>query len=203
MTFGGITVMCQTLKEVSMKSVKTMILPLSLIAIGGFAQDVRYNFAAGQDFSRYKTFKWVQIKGADQLNGLADQQLKAAVDAEMAKKGLVASSGDTADLLVGYQVSLGQEKQFTTLDSGWGYGPGWRGGWYVGGGGFSTTTTETIQVGQVDLDMYDAAQQKLVWRGTVSKSLDTKAKPEKRQKNLAKAMAKLLKNFPPVEKKKS
>jgi hypothetical protein len=51
--------------------------------------------------------------------------------------------------------------------------------------------------------MYDAAQQKLVWRGTVSKSLDTKAKPEKRQKNLAKAMAKLLKNFPPVEKKKS
>ena len=186
-----------------MKSVKTMILPLSLIAIGGFAQDVRYNFAAGQDFSRYKTFKWVQIKGADQLNGLADQQLKAAVDAEMAKKGLVPSSGDTADLLVGYQVSLGQEKQFTTLDSGWGYGPGWRGGWYGGGGGFSTTTTETIQVGQVDLDMYDAAQQKLVWRGTVSKSLDTKAKPEKRQKNLAKAMAKLLKNFPPVEKKKS
>jgi hypothetical protein len=132
MTFGGITVVCRTLKEVSMKSVKTMILPLSLIAIGGFAQDVRYNFAAGQDFSRYKTFKWVQIKGADQLNGLADQQLKAAVDAEMAKKGLVASSGDTADLLVGYQVSLGQEKQFTTLDSGWGYGPGWRGGWWRG-----------------------------------------------------------------------
>ena|SRR6266481_689921 len=186
-----------------MKHVITMILPLSLIAISGFAQDVRYNFAAGQDFSGYKTFKWVQIKGADQLNGLADQQLKSAVEAEMAKKGLVKATGDTADLLIAYQVALGQEKQFTTLDSGGGYGLGWRGGWYGGAGGFSTTTSETIQTGQVDLDMYDAAQQKLVWRGMVSKTLDTNAKPEKRQKNLTKAMAKLLKNFPPVEKKKS
>ena len=169
-----------------MKRVRTMILPLSLIAISGFAQDVRYNFAAGQDFFGYKTFKWVQIKGADQLNGLADQQLKSAVEAEMAKKGLVKATGDTADLLLAYQVALGQEKQFTTLDSGAGYGLGWRGGWYGVAGGFSTTTSETIQTGQVVLDMYDAAQQKLVWRGMVSKTLDTKAKPEKRQKNLTK-----------------
>ena len=182
----------------------TMILPMSLIAVCSFAQDVRYNYAPGQDFSLYKTFKWVQIKGAEQLNALADQQLKSAVEAEMARKGLVKATGDSADLFLGYQVSLSQEKQFNTLDSGWGYGAGWRGGWYGGGGGgFSSTTTETIQIGQVDLDMYDSAQQKLVWRGTVSRALDTKAKPEKRQKNLTKAIAKLLKNFPPIEKKKS
>jgi hypothetical protein len=185
-----------------MKYLATITLGLLLIANSAFAQDVRYNFAAGQDFSRFKTFKWVQIKGADQLNGLAEQQLKSAVEAELGRKGLILATGDTADLLIGYQVSLGQEKQFTTLDSGGGYGPGWRGGWYGGAGGFSTTTSETIQIGQVDLDMYDAAQQKLVWRGTASKSLDTKAKPDKRQKNLTKAIAKLLKNYPPVEKKK-
>jgi hypothetical protein len=33
-------------------------------------------------------------------------------------------------------------------------------------------------VGQLGLDMYDAAEKKLVWRGTVSKTLDPKAKPE-------------------------
>ena len=180
-----------------------MILPVALLATACLAQDVRYNFDKTASFSKYKTFKWVQIKGADQLNGLADQQLKSAVEAEMAKKGLIKAPGDSADLLLAYQVALGQEKQFTTLDSGGGYGLGWRGGWYGGAGGFSTTTSETIQIGQVDLDMYDAAQQKLVWRGMVSKTLDTNAKPEKRQKHLTKAMAKLLKNFPPVEKKKS
>jgi hypothetical protein len=49
--------------------------------------------------------------------------------------------------------------------------------------------------------MYDAAEKKLVWRGSASKTLDTKAKPEKRQKNLRKGVAKLLKNYPPQPKK--
>ena len=71
------------------------------------------------------------------------------------------------------------------------------GGWY-GGGGMSTTTgtTSTIYVGQLALDMYVPARRR--WSGgTAAKTLDTKAKPEKQQKNLAKAVAKLLKDYPP------
>jgi len=49
--------------------------------------------------------------------------------------------------------------------------------------------------------MYDAANRDLVWRGVASKTIDTKAKPDKQQKNLAKAIAKLLKNYPPPVKK--
>jgi hypothetical protein len=182
-----------------MKAIR-IIIPVLLLAMAAFAQDVRYNFASGQDFSKYKTYKWVQVKGADQLNQLADQQLKAAVDAELLKKGLTRTEGDTADLYLGYQVALSEEKQFTSFDSGWGYGPGWGGGWYGGGGGMSTTTSTTIPIGQLDLDMYDTAAKQLVWRGTASKSLDPKAKPEKRQKNLQKGVAKLLKNYPPKKK---
>jgi Domain of unknown function (DUF4136) len=162
---------------------------------------VRYNFAQGEDFSKYKTYKWVQVKGAEQLNQIADQQLKSAVDAELAKKGLTKTEGDNADLFLGYQVALSQEQQFTSYNTGWGYGPGWGGGWYgAGGGGMSTTTSTTIPIGQLDLDMYDPAAKQLVWRGTATKSLDPKAKPEKRQKNLGKAVAKLLKNYPPKKK---
>jgi hypothetical protein len=40
-----------------------------------------------------------------------------------------------------------------------------------------------------------------VWEGTASKVIDPKAKPEKQQKNLAKAVSKLLKNYPPPQKK--
>jgi Domain of unknown function (DUF4136) len=64
----------------------------------------------------------------------------------------------------------------------------------------STATSSTIRTGQLDLDMYDSANKRLVWRGTVSKTLDPNAKPEKRQKNLDKAVAKLLKNYPPQKK---
>ncbi|HEX4769654.1 MAG TPA: DUF4136 domain-containing protein [Bryobacteraceae bacterium] len=179
------------------------ILPVFLLAAAAcFAQDVRYNFAAGEDFSKFKTFKWADCKGAQQLNQLADQQLKAAVDAELAKKGLTKTEGDDADLYICYQVALGQEQQLTSYNTGWGYGPGWGSGWYGGGGGgMTTTTTSTIHKGQIDLDIYEAAAKQLIWRGTATKTIDPKAKPEKRQKNLQKGVAKLLKNFPPPPKK--
>jgi hypothetical protein len=36
---------------------------------------------------------------------------------------------DNADLFIGYQTAIGTEKQFTSFNSDWGYGPGWyRGG---------------------------------------------------------------------------
>jgi len=180
----------------------TMTFVIALLAMGAFAQDVRYNFDAGADFSKYKSFKWVPIKGVEPLNQIADGQLKSAVDEELAKKGLHRTEAETADLFVGYQTSLGQEKEITSFDSGWGYGPGWGRGWYGGGGGgITTSTTSTISIGQLDLDMYDSSAKKLVWRGTASKTLDPKAKPDKREKNLRKGVAKLLKNYPPPPKK--
>ncbi len=182
-----------------MISLKVTISVLALAA-SVLAQDVRYNFAAGTAFSRFKTYKWVPVD-KQKLNDLAERQLIAAVDAELAKKGLTRTEGDSADLFVGYQASVGTEKQYTSFNSDWGYGPGWGRGWYGGGyGGMTTGETSTIYVGQISLDMYDPGQKQLVWRGAASKTLDPKAKPEKQKKNLDKAVAKLLKNFPPPSK---
>jgi hypothetical protein len=47
------------------------------------------------------------------------------------------------------------------------------------------------------VDMYESSKKDLVWRGTASKTIDPKAKPEKQQNNLRKAVQKLLKNYPP------
>jgi hypothetical protein len=60
--------------------------------------------------------------------------------------------------------------------------------------------TSTIYTGQLALDMYDSSNHDLVWRGVGSKTIDTKAKPEKQQKNLTKAVTKMLKNYPPQKK---
>ena len=173
-----------------------------LVAMGSsFAQDVRYNFDKSADFSKFKTYKWVPIKDASKVSDLVDKQIKDAIDAELVTKGLTKVEGDDANLYIGYQPAVGEEKQFTSYSTGWGYGPGWGGGWYGGMG--STTThgsTSTIYKGQLVLDMYDSANKNLVWRGVVSKTIDPKAKPEKQQKNLAKATKKLLKNYPPTPK---
>src|SRR5215472_7149004 len=150
------------------------LIPPLLLAATAFAQDVKYNYDRAADFSKYHTYKWVKIKGAMDLNQLRDQQVVAALDAELATKGLSKVTGDSpADILVGYQAAIGQEKQFnsytTGIGPGWGYGAGWGRGY----GGFesSTTTgqTSTIHIGAIGFDVYDASKQSLIWRGEASK----------------------------------
>ncbi len=184
---------------------KLTFLAVVLLLLGGtaaFAQDVRYDYAKGTDFSQFKTFRWVVIKGADQPDELTAQRIVSAVDAELSRKGLTKTDSEDADLYIGYQTAIGAEKQFTSYNTGWGYGPGWGRGWY-GYGGTTTTygSTSTVYVGQLDLSMYDRATKQLVWRGVATKTLDPKANSEKKQKNINKAVQKLLKNFPPTPKK--
>ena len=188
-----------------MKKVSLILFALLLLGAQSLrAQDVRYDFDKEKDFSKYKTYKWVPIKGADKPDDLTDSKIVAAVDADLAKKGLTKTDSEDADLYVGHQTAIGEEKQFTSYNTGWGYGPGWGGGWY--GGGMSSTTTygstSTVYVGQLDLSVYDPKAKQLVWRGVATKTLDPKAKPEKKEKNINKAVTKLLKNFPPPPAKK-
>ena len=113
---------------------------LLLIVGSGIAQDVRYNFDKNADFSKFKTYKWVAVKDATKVDDLVDKQIKETIDAELATKGLTKVDGDNADLYVAYQTAIGQEKQFTSYNTDWGYGGGWYGGgWYGSPGGGMTT----------------------------------------------------------------
>ena len=166
-----------------------------LTAIGAgaaSAQEISTNYVPGTDFSTYKTYKWVAIEGAEKPDQIVDGQIKAAVDAALASKGLTKATGEAADLYIGYQVAVQQERQWNA----YGMGGGLR--W---GGGTGTATSSTIQVGTLALDMYDSAAKSLVWKGQATKTLSPSKDPEKNQANLNKAMAKLLKDFPPKAKK--
>jgi hypothetical protein len=161
---------------------------LTLLACGtAVAQDVSTNSMPGTDFSKYHTYKWVTIEGATYPNQIVDAQIKTAIDSQLAAKGLTKTDSDKADLYIGYQASIGQEKQWNAYGTG-----GFR--W---GGGMATATASTISTGTLVLDMYDPTNKQLVWTGRVTKTLDPNANQEKKQKNLDKAMQKLLKNFPP------
>ncbi len=173
-------------------------LMLALCAAGTLiAQDVRYDFDPGTDFSKYKTYRWVQHPDSLKLDQLTLTQLGAAFDAELSKKGLQKSTGDSSDLVFVYQIATQEEKTLTAFTSGWGAGPGWR---YGGGMATTTATTSTITNGAIALDMYDAASKKMIWRGVATKTIDPGAKPDKRRKNMAKAAEKMLKNYPPPKK---
>jgi len=168
--------------------------------VSASAQDIKYNFLPGTDFAKYKTYKWVRIPKVEYPNQILDGQIMQAIDAQLALKGLNKTESDTADLYVCYQAAVSQEKQFNSYSNdmgGWGYGR-W-GGWGGYGGGMSTTTTtsSTINIGTLNVDMYDVAAKNQVWRGAASKTLGSGKDPAKVNKNLNKAMAKLFKKYPP------
>ena len=152
-------------------------------------QDVRYNYMPGTDFSKYHTYKWVTIEGGAHPNQIVDAEIKQAVDSQLASKGLTKTDSDKADLYVGYQIAIDKEKQWNAYSMG---GPRW--------GGMGSATRSTISNGTLGLDMYDPTTKQLVWTGNATKTLDPSGNQEKNQKNLDKAMQKLLKNYPPKQK---
>jgi len=111
-----------------------VLMGIALFACGtAIGQDVTYNAAPGTDFSKFKTYKWVKIAGAEYPDQILDSQIKQSIDSQLAAKGFTKSDSDNADLYVGYQVSISQEKQWNT----YGGGVGWR------MGGMATATSST------------------------------------------------------------
>jgi Domain of unknown function (DUF4136) len=150
------------------------------------AQDVTTNSMPGTNFAKYHTYKWVAIEGGAHPNQIVDAQIKQSIDNQLAAKGLTKTDGNNADLYVGYQVSVDQQKQWNAYGMG---GLRW--------GGMASAQSSTISIGTLVLDMYDPSTKQLVWTGRATKTLDPSKNQEKNQKNLDNAMKKLLKNYPP------
>ena len=189
--------------KVSAAHILTAACMVLLSFMAASAQEIKYNFMPGTDFTKYKTYKWARIPKVQYPNQILDTQIMQAIDSQLSLKGLTKSSGDDADLVVTYQAAVDQEKQwnsYSTDTGGWGYGR-W-GGW-GGFGGMSTTTTtsETINIGTLDVDIYDAAAKNQIWKGQATKTLGSGKDPAKVNKNINKAVEKLFKKYPPPAKK--
>jgi hypothetical protein len=181
-------------RRITLVAVFALFGVLAFGAVAALAQDVSVNFVPSTDFSKYKSYKWVEVQGAEKPDQILDTQIKQAIDKALVAGGLSNVTGDKADLYVAYQLAYSKQQQWNTYNVGGPYA--WR---Y--GGGTGTATSSTIAIGTVALDMYDPAAKELVWKGQASKTLSNQKDPAKRQKNIDKAMAKLLKDFPPKPKK--
>ena len=165
----------------------TLVALCGLLSSAALAQKVTYNFMPGTDFSKYHTYKWVDIPSTVHPNQIVDQEIKQAVNNVLASKGLTQAAGDQADLYVGYQCSVEQQREWDA------WGTGGRLGW---GGGMGSATSSTISDGTLIVAFFDPSRQ-LIWRGQATKALNPSGKQQKNLEQLDKAIEKLLKNFPP------
>ena len=167
-----------------MKLIRFLTIGLVAIATGAAARDIKTDYDGHANFSQYHTYYWGKIKTADPL---WQNRIQDAVDHELQAKGWqrVDNGGDVAIAAVG---SARNQQEYQTFDDGMG---GWR--W----GRFDETTTqgENYKVGALVLDLYDAHNKQLIWRGVSEDTLSDK--PETNEKNLEQSVNKMLEHFPP------
>lgn len=165
-----------------------------LVCTTALAQQVRYNFLQGTDFSKYKTYRWEKLEELEYPTDDVDQKIRHSIDAILTSRGLTRVEEGDSDLLAIYQATVSKQREWNAYRAGadyWDYG-----GWYGWGGGRPRARTY-INVGTLSLDFYDVALKRQVWRGEASKTLNPPKDPMKLQAKIDKAMRRLLKNFPP------
>ena len=130
------------------------------------------------------------VRGAESEDQLIDQDIKRAVDGQLAQKGLMRVEKN-ADLRVSYQAALHNELSLNLFGSAWG---GRAAGFWDGS---VQGQTSAIPIGTLVVSLYDPARRQLIWRGDATKAIDLKKDPDKNYKNLDKSIEKLFKNYPP------
>lgn len=171
------------------------IVMLAFLPLAAAAQEVGFDYDKTANFAIYKTFT-LKV-GTPVGDKLIDDRIIEAIEKQLTSKGLKKAAN--GDLAIVYHIAFDKEKDITSFSSGMaGYGPygyGWGGGW-----GSTSVQVRDILVGTLVIDVADVRNNAVVWRGIGTKEVDTKAKPDKRDRNVNNAVKKILKNFPPKQK---
>lgn len=184
-----------------MKFGLTLLCFLLLVDIADVrAQDVAVDFDRASDFSRYKTYSWVD--GVPAKNPLIDQRIRTSVEEQLASKGLrrVEAGGDVSVL---YFAAVDKDLQVATA------------GWKNTGDWLSQTESGIsvrsqmwdVEVGTLVVCLSDAANKNLLWRAKAKTWLDDRSHKRnimeameedarKVEKRVRKSVQKMFKQYP-------
>lgn len=144
------------------------------------------------DFTKFGTFGWAGPATAptEQPVTLLDQNIRAAIAAEMNARGYVAAT-EKPDLLIAYETASAQKLENNPVRVGIGVGS-WGGN--VGGSiNMGSPSVRNYQEGSLVIHAVDPARNAEVWQGQVSGKL-TKGSTEPAA--IRKAVATAMKDFP-------
>lgn len=175
-----------------------VLMGIALAAAGCSSISVNQDYDTGANFAAYKTYLWIEqpvaptgdAKTAVRTNTLLEKRIRSDVDAELAAKGMVPVT-ENPDAYLTYYV--GVDRKIDVQDWGYSYPRYPYGGWYGGGG----VDVYEYKEGTLIVDIVDAKNNQLVWRGTATKTIDENASPEQREANLKAVVEKMFMSYPP------
>jgi hypothetical protein len=180
-------------------------------AVGAQKVDIKTNQAPNTDFTAFKTYAWlppvpvVKNVAPDAVTNptLSEEALVphivAAVERELAARGMTKAPFDTADLHVAYFAAMSVGFSQTYLGEYYGYITGWASPIPIG---IAPTTSVTVyEKGTVLVDIVDRAANKAVWRGTAVTRIAQEHSLNKRIERINDAAKKMFEKYPVKPKK--
>ncbi len=184
-----------------MKNYFVFLLTGVFLLVGCSSIQVASNRDQSVDFNRFKTYEyygWSNDSGKS-LTPFEQKLIEDEFGEEFRRRGLTYVK-EGGDLVVALNIAA-EDRTQTVIDTfdmgygGFGYGPGWRWGSNVwGGDSMSTYHTYDYKVGTLVVDVYDAADKKLIWEGVGTKIVDDN--PQTREKGIPEAVAAIMEQYP-------
>ena len=178
-------------------------------AVGAAGVDIKVEFDKTFNFAALKTYGW-QPGGAGEVKLLEqlgedpavilqrfDPVLKPAIEAEMAKRGLVPVTTAKPDLYIHYYLLIGPNSESQFRGQFVGAVPPWGLPDYA----MTTSALKIYEQGTVVLDLIDTAHIDIVWRGIARAEIQRQRTPQERDKRIRDVVVDLMKKFPTTVKK--
>jgi hypothetical protein len=192
-------------KQMTMHGIYRLIgVALSVLLVQACATGARVqvDYDSKQNFQTLHSYAWAQTTDDAQRpkarDSLTEERVHSAVDAHLAARGYKKVDTAQADFLVTYAITVEQRTNVNQSQVGVGFGR--YGGSSAIGFGYSFpvgSTNEPYAVGSLIIDILDAKQKRLLWRGIGEQTLDAEQSPENRTTRINTTVNEILSSFPP------
>jgi hypothetical protein len=168
------------------------LLAVAALGLAGCATMRVSSFAErGADLSRYRTYGWGQsaeFTGDPRLdaNPFFHERVRAAVEQQLARRGLEQTTADGPELIVHYHANISEEIDVSLVDR---------------ETGNCTTGSDcrpyVYDAGTLVIDFVDARTKALVWRGWAEDTMDGAIDDQRvMEQKIDQAVARILQRFP-------
>ena len=186
--------------------IKITIAMVALFLAGCTLLETTYTVDQQKDFTQYRTYSWYGDGFSEAVSGLfdvdaarLDTAIRATIQEHMQSQGLAVREPDTADIWINYQATahttMSDRYRYSLEDMNQSYKQ--KQIRYSSSFDASRRYTTEYNEGEFVVDVIDAKNLQVVWRGIVTIPLGLYDEESRNIQRLQKAMAKMLKKFPP------
>ena len=157
----------------------TLLVVILLAATQAMSQTVRVRWERNTDFEKYQTYTW--LDGTRVKDETSHRFIVEYVDGQLGINSVFKDENEP-DLYAVYHASAEGTFEITG-----GYGSDWKGA--------EAVTANSHLAGTLVVDLVDAAENQLVWRGIATATVSNN--PKKNRETIRKAVEKMFADFPP------